>query len=68
MDGAKMTEITALPGQPIPGTPFRRDQPVIYRGDVMIFLAYLPARNGAKLWHGSGWNHVPIEEIGEIVR
>ena len=65
-----MAEITALPGGSVPGTNFRRDQPVIYRGDEMLFLGIVNVSDRllpmAILWHGGGRCFARLEEI-EII-
>ena len=64
-----MSEITALPGLPVPGSDFRRDQPVIYRGDEMLFMGMVDIPLGkfrqplAILWHGGGRCFARIEEV-----
>ena len=60
-----MPELTALPGVIVPGTPFRRDQPVVFRGDRMLYLGRLFCASGALeiLWHGSGRCFAHIEEV-----
>lgn len=63
-----MAEITALPGRLVPGTPFRRDQPVIHRGDRMLYIGRLMIPHCAPLeilFHGGGRCFVHIDEITE---
>ncbi len=64
-EARRMNEVTALPGQPVPGAPFRRGDPVIYRGDRMIYLGRLECDVGTFeiLWNGTGRCFARLAEV-----
>jgi hypothetical protein len=64
-----MSELTALPGQTIPGTGWRRDELVEAGGEPALMLGLVVLPDGgeplAKLWPltGGGWRYVRLGRV-----